>query len=188
MIFSSCKFYISAVEPLKEKNEVVFIGRSNVGKSSLINALCNQQGLAFVSKTPGHTKLLNYFVVNNEFYLVDAPGYGYRKLSKEKDTFDKLMDAYFKDNPFCKLVILLFDARRELSEEDIDFLDYLNELNIPSIIVYTKEDKLNQSMKQKAINNANKYFPDEKKYFVSSSKKKGIDVLRKVILEKLDVL
>lgn len=185
MIFSNVKFYTSSLEPLNDKNEVVFIGRSNVGKSSLINALCNQQGLAFVSKTPGHTKLLNYFLIDNSFYLVDAPGYGYRKLSREENSFDKMMDSYFRKNPYCKLVVLLFDARRELSEEDIDFINYLNELNIESIIVYTKEDKLNQSMKQLALNNANKYFKDEKKYFVSSTKKKGIEILRKIIEEKM---
>ena len=185
MIFSNCKFHTSSLIPLREKNEVVFIGRSNVGKSSLINALCNQQGLAFVSKTPGHTKLLNYFSIANEFYIVDSPGYGYRKLSAEKDTFDELMNQYFSNNPFCKLVVLLFDARRELTIEDIEFIKYLNKLNIDSIIVYTKEDKLNQSLKQKAINNANKYFPDEKKYFVSSSKKKGIEELRNVIISKI---
>lgn len=171
---------------MKEKKEVVFIGRSNVGKSSLINALCNRQGLAYVSKTPGHTKLLNYFSISDSFYLVDAPGYGYRKLSAEKDVFDSLMNGYFKNNPFCVLVVILYDARRDLSEEDIDFINYLDELNISSIIVYTKADKLNQSMMQKALNNANKYFPNEKKYFVSSTKKKGIEQLRSVIIDKIN--
>ncbi len=186
MIFSKVKFHISALEPLKEKEEVVFIGRSNVGKSSLINALANQQSLAFVSKTPGHTKLLNYFSVDDKFYLVDAPGYGYRKLSRKKDDFDILMDKYFTDNEFCKLVIFLLDARRELSYEDIDFINYLTELNISSLIVFTKMDKLNQSMKQKAINVSKKHFPNEKVMFVSSLNKKGIEQLQNEIISHID--
>ncbi len=187
MIFSNNKFYISSLIPLKEKKEVVFIGRSNVGKSSLINAICENQSLAFVSKTPGHTKLLNYFNIGDLFYLVDAPGYGYRKLSAEKDVFDDIMGNYFENNPYCKLVVLLYDARRELTKDDINFINYLDGLNLESIIVYTKVDKLNQSLKQKALNNSKKCFPNTKIYFVSSLNKKGINELRNVILQKLEI-
>ena len=94
MIFSSTRYYISAVEPLNTLNEVVFIGRSNVGKSSLINALCDHTGLAYVSKTPGQTKLVNYYLIDHKFYLVDAPGFGYRRLAYERDDFDRMMDEY----------------------------------------------------------------------------------------------
>ncbi len=186
MIFSNSKFYTSSLKPLNELDEVLFVGRSNVGKSSLINALCNKQGLAFVSKTPGHTKLLNYFNIADKFYLVDAPGYGYRKLSFEKDIFDDIMGEYFENNTHLKLVVLLFDARRELSIVDREFIAYLDSLNLPSLIVFTKEDKLNQSEKQKALNNANKYFKNEEKIFVSSSKKKNIDRLREIILKRIE--
>ena len=185
MIFSSAKYYISAVEPLNTLNEVVFIGRSNVGKSSLINAICDQKGLAYVSKTPGHTKLLNYFSVGNKFYLVDAPGYGYRKLAKSHDDFDELMDRYFTNNDKCKLVVFLLDARRELSPEDIDFILYLEEKQLESLVVFTKLDKINQSEKQKAINQAKKYFPNQRWLFVSSLSKRGIDTLRDIIVDKL---
>lgn len=183
MIFSSTKYYISAVEPLNTLNEVVFIGRSNVGKSSLINALCNHNGLAYVSKTPGHTKLLNYFSVGDKFYLVDAPGYGYRKLNRETSDFDIMMDKYFTNNDKCKLVVFLLDARRELSSEDIDFISFVEERNLKSLVVFTKMDKLNQSMKQKAINEAKKHFPNERWLFVSSLNKRGINELRTIIEE-----
>ncbi len=181
MIFSSTKYYISAVKPLNTLNEVVFVGRSNVGKSSLINALCEHNGLAYVSKTPGHTKLLNYFSVGDKFYLVDAPGYGYRKLNRETNDFDIMMDNYFSNNDKCKLVIFLLDARRELSPEDIDFISFVNERSLPSLVVFTKMDKLNQSMKQKAINEAKKHFPNERWLFVSSLNKRGIEDLRSII-------
>lgn len=187
MIFSNSKFLTSSFVPLNQLSEVVFIGRSNVGKSSLINALCNNQSLAFVSKTPGHTKMLNYFLIGNKFYFVDAPGYGFRKLHKTEDNFDVLMSDYFTKNTCLKLAILLLDARRELSSDDIEMLKYLKEFNIHSLIVFTKADKLNQSLRQKALNNAHNIFPNEEVYFVSSLNKKGIDKLQEAIIKSLNI-
>lgn len=189
MIFSKAHFYISSKKPLHKKKEVLFIGRSNVGKSSLINALCNHQGLAYVSKTPGHTKLLNYFQIDDEFYFVDAPGYGYRKLSKEDDDFDQMMDQYFKSVGFDhkRLAILLLDARRELNEDDIDMLIYLKKQKMRTLVIYTKDDKLNQSMRAKAKKQADSYFPNSEILFVSSTKKTGLEDIRKIILQEMEI-
>lgn len=185
--FRNTKFVKSASEAkecLFDKGHVIFIGRSNVGKSSLINALCDNKSLAFTSKQPGHTKLLNFFEVDNQFYLVDAPGYGYRKTGL-KDDFDKMMDSYFTDNRHLKLVIWLLDSRRELSKEDEDFYSFIDELNIPSIVVFTKSDKINQSEKAKAKNLANKSLSDFPSFFASVNDKKSLETIKSYISSKI---
>ncbi len=189
MIFSKAHFSLSAVKPLEKDKEVLFIGRSNVGKSSLINAICDHKGLAYVSKTPGHTRLLNYFEINPDFYLVDAPGYGYRKIAHFQDHFDSMMDSYFQKikEGQKRLVLLLFDARRDLSKEDWDMLEYLKNQRVKTLVIYTKEDKLNQSMRQKALQRMRTLFPDQEILFVSSLKKKGVDILRESILKEMDI-
>ena len=189
MIFSKATFFISSKTPLKKKKEVLFIGRSNVGKSSLINAICNHNGLAYVSKTPGHTRLLNYFKITDDFYFVDAPGYGYRKLAIKNDDFDIIMDQYFKSIAFDqkRLAILLLDARRELSRDDIDMLLYLKDKRMKTLVIYTKDDKLNQSMRYKALRHAEEIFPNLEILFVSSINKKGIEELRNFILRFMEI-
>lgn len=125
--------------------DIMFVGRSNVGKSSLINALCSRKDLAFTSSKPGHTRLLNYYNVDEKFYLVDAPGYGY--VSKgPKDAFAEMMEGYFATSK-PRLVIFLFDSRRTPQDDDVSFMKYLKEQNIPVLLVLTKADKLNQSEK-----------------------------------------
>ena len=125
--------------------DIMFVGRSNVGKSSLINALCSRKDLAFTSSKPGHTRLLNYYNVDDKFYLVDAPGYGY--VSKgPKDAFAEMMEGYFATSK-PRLVIFLFDSRRTPQDDDVSFMKYLKEQNIPVLLVLTKADKLNQSEK-----------------------------------------
>ncbi len=185
--FRNIKFIKSSInkeDALLDLPNVVFIGRSNVGKSTLINLIADNKGLAFVSKRPGQTKLLNYFNVDRKFYLVDAPGYGYRKTGK-KDDFDKMMDSYFNENESLKLVIWLLDSRRTLSKEDIDFYEFLKDLNVKSLLVFTKSDKLNQSEKSKVIKMAKENLSEFEYILTSSLNKRNIEDLRKKIEIKL---
>ncbi len=133
--------------PEKALPEVVFVGRSNVGKSTLLNSLVGRKSLAYTSSKPGYTKLLNYFEVDSKLYLVDAPGYGYTiSGGKHLDSFAKMMESYF-DNPNLKGVIFLVDSRHKLSNDDVDFFNFVKEKNIKFVLVATKADKLNQSEK-----------------------------------------
>ena len=133
--------------------QVCFVGRSNVGKSSLINMLCMQNTLARTSNTPGRTRLVNYFKVDGGFYLVDLPGYGYQKGSKsQSDDWDNMMDDYFVDNDKLKMVFLLMDIRRDVSELDFAMQSYLFDNDIPYKIVLTKADKLSNNEKFVRIN------------------------------------
>ncbi|MFA7067495.1 MAG: ribosome biogenesis GTP-binding protein YihA/YsxC [Acidaminococcaceae bacterium] len=125
--------------------DVMFVGRSNVGKSSLINALCNRKDLAYTSSKPGHTRLLNYYNIDNKFYLVDAPGYGY-VAKGPKDPFAEMMENYYAVSK-PRLVVMLFDSRRTPQEDDISFLKFLQANGIPVLLVLTKVDKLNQREK-----------------------------------------
>ena len=128
--------------------EVLIVGRSNVGKSSLINALCNKKNMAFTSRKPGHTKLLNYFNIDNSFYLVDAPGYGYAKTGIDLDkVFGDMMNDYLEDNDRLRLILFLLDSRRELNLDDSELIDYLLDKGYPFLLVTTKMDKLNQKEK-----------------------------------------
>lgn len=151
--FSKVEFIKSAPSykeaPFELKSEIIFVGKSNVGKSSLINALTKRRNLAHTSSKPGFTKLLNYYNVDNTFYLVDAPGYGYTiSGSKHLDNFAKMMESYF-DNPRLKGVIFLVDSRHDLTRDDEDFYHYIVDKHLPFVIVFTKVDKLNQSEKAK---------------------------------------
>ncbi len=129
------------------KPEVVFVGRSNVGKSTLLNKLCNNKNLAKVSSKPGKTTTINFFDAG-DIYLVDLPGYGFAKRSKsEKQGWSSLIDAYFSQGRNIQLVYVLLDIRHMPTELDIQMIDYLKELDIPYDIYFTKEDKLS---KQKA--------------------------------------
>ena len=169
--------------------EVIFIGRSNVGKSSLINALINRKNFAFTSKKPGYTKLLNYFVVDNSFYLVDAPGYGYAKTGKRMNKdFEVMMNDYFTDNKQLKMIFLLIDSRRELSVEDNEFLEFVKHYNLPLTLIFTKADKLNQSSRAKAVNMFRKIFDanETKVFFTSSLKKENITAVQNHIINAIN--
>ncbi|NLI94811.1 MAG: YihA family ribosome biogenesis GTP-binding protein [Erysipelotrichaceae bacterium] len=125
--------------------EFLFVGKSNVGKSSLLNSLCDNKNLAFTSSKPGHTTLLNYFNVDERFYLVDAPGYGYSARGKDALLhFGEMMESYFQNNPYLKGVLLLIDSRHKPSRDDKDFYEFLRYYNYPFALVMTKCDKLNQ--------------------------------------------
>ena len=159
--------------------EVLIVGKSNVGKSSLINTLCTKKALAFASSKPGHTRLLNYFNIDNAFYLVDAPGYGYAKGGVDLDRlFGTMMDEYFTDNDHLKLVLLLIDSRREFSENDIEILDYLKQNNIPYFIVITKVDKINQKGKSELNKRLAALGQVENIYLTSSLSDRTFDKLK----------
>ena len=170
-------------KPQVIKSEVLIVGKSNVGKSSLINALCNKKKMAFTSSKPGHTRLLNYYDIDNQFYLVDAPGYGYAKGGLDLDRlFAQMMESYFDNNKELKLVLILLDARRELSVDDQEIIDFVKESNVSYFIVVTKYDKVNQ--KEKAALNkhlASEGFNKEQVFFTSSLNNDGLNLLKKGI-------
>jgi GTP-binding protein len=126
--------------------EFAFIGRSNVGKSSLINMLCNQAGLAKVSSSPGHTRLINFFVVNEDWCLVDLPGYGYARAPKsERNRFNDFVADYLEFREGLTHVFVLIDSRHEPQKIDIDFVTWLVEKAVPFSLIFTKSDKLKPS-------------------------------------------
>jgi GTP-binding protein len=126
--------------------EVAFVGRSNVGKSSLLNTLVRRKSFARVSRTPGRTREINFFRINNSFVLVDLPGYGYARISKErKAEWRPMIDSYLSRTTQLRGIVQLLDIRREPSEDDRAMLDFLAELEVPTIVALTKADKLSKS-------------------------------------------
>jgi len=154
--------------------EFAFIGRSNVGKSSLINMLCARRKLAMTSSTPGKTRLVNHFLINREWYLVDLPGYGYAKMSKTgQQKLEQVIRNYINLSPDMVMLFVLIDSRREIGKVDMDFLIELGQSNIPFAIIFTKGDKLGPNALQAQVE-ANKqqilqYWEELPPVFVSSS-------------------
>ena len=172
--------------PLDEFPEVLIVGKSNVGKSSLINALCQRKALAFTSSKPGHTRLLNYYNIDNRFYLVDAPGYGYAKGGVDLDRlFGEMMEEYFTDNKYLKLVLLLIDSRREFSDNDTEILDYLVENKLPFFLVITKTDKINQKGKAQLMKRLKEKNVEKNVYFTSSLEPRSLELLRQGIEKQI---
>lgn len=132
--------------PPSELPEIAFAGRSNVGKSSLLNRLVRRRAFARVSRTPGRTREINFFRVNNEFVLADLPGYGYARVSREAQRdWRPLIEGYLRETDRLAGIIQLLDIRREPTEDDRSMLDFLAELEIPTIVVLTKSDKLSRA-------------------------------------------
>jgi GTP-binding protein len=149
MIVKDAQFVISNTDyrkcPEDGKPEYAFIGRSNVGKSSLINMLTNRKGLAMTSSKPGKTQLINHFIINNEWYLVDLPGYGYAQRGKEgREQIRKIIDSYILKRTQLTCLFLLLDCRHEPQKIDLDFLNWLGEESVPFAIVFTKTDKISK--------------------------------------------
>jgi len=165
--------------PQDQLPEVLIVGKSNVGKSSLINTLCQRKSLAYTSSKPGHTRLLNYYNIDNKFFLVDAPGYGYAKGGVDLDRlFGTMMDEYFTDNDYLKLVLLLIDSRREFGENDTEILNYLIESKIPYFVVITKTDKINQKGRSELNKRLKEMNVIENVYFTSSLSNRTLDKLK----------
>ena len=168
--------------------EVAFVGRSNVGKSSLINKVCNRKNLARTSSQPGKTVTVNFYNVN-DFHMVDLPGYGFAKVGdKDRKRWGKLIDGYFESDRDLRLVVQLLDCRHEPSKDDYTMLDYLTVREIPFIIALTKADKLNKTESEKVIakfeelcSNFNYY----KIVLTSSDKGTGIEELKDIFDEVL---
>ncbi|MBM6992704.1 MAG: YihA family ribosome biogenesis GTP-binding protein [Prevotella sp.] len=197
MNIKQAQFVISAPTvskcPADTKPEFAFIGRSNVGKSSLINMLCNHKGLAKTSATPGKTLLINHFIINNEWYLVDLPGYGYAKRSKTvQEKLDQMIRSYILQRQQLVNVFVLIDIRHEQQKVDREFVDWLGASGIPFSIVFTKADKLgiektrqNVDAWMKALLDTWESLPP---YFVTSSEKKSgrdevLDYIEQVLTE-----
>ncbi len=163
--------------PADSKPEFAFIGRSNVGKSSLINMLCNHKGLAKTSATPGKTLLINHFIINNEWYLVDLPGYGYAKRSKTViEKLDRMIRSYILQRQQLVNVFVLIDIRHEQQKVDREFVDWLGQSGIPFSIIFTKADKLGRV---KASENADRWmkslldtWESLPPFFITSAEKK----------------
>lgn len=181
MEIKKSEFTISAPRvsmcPKDNKAEYAFIGRSNVGKSSLINMLCNHKGLAKTSATPGKTLLINLFLVNREWYLVDLPGYGYAKRSKSvQDQLQRMISSYILQRQQLVNVFVLIDIRHDPQKIDREFIDWLGVSSVPFSIVFTKADKLglvkarqNAECWMESLRDTWETLPP---YFITSSEKK----------------
>lgn len=149
-------FYITAVSnaqyPKDNRPEIAFIGRSNVGKSTIINTLTNRKGLARVSSAPGKTRVINFFTINEDFYFVDLPGYGFAKVSKqEQQKWGQMIEKYLVSREQLKLIVLLLDVRRKPSEDDKTMYEWVKHYGVNFLIVCTKADKVSRSEMLKNI-------------------------------------
>ncbi len=147
MKINTAEFVVSNSEvakcPLERLPEYAFIGRSNVGKSSLINMLTNHKNLAKTSGKPGKTQLINHFKINSNWFLVDLPGYGYARVSKKtKDVFQQFITDYFEKREQLVCAFVLIDIRLEAQKIDLEFINYLGEIEVPFCIIFTKADKI----------------------------------------------
>lgn len=191
MEIKQAEFIISAVAaaqyPSDNRVEIAFVGRSNVGKSSLINTLTNRRKLVKVSGTPGKTRLVNFFLINNEFYFVDLPGYGYAKVSKvEKESWGKVIETYLTKREQLKKIVLLIDCRHKPSMDDINMYKWIKYYNYEAVVVATKIDKLTKNELQKnlkMIRETLELNPNDKLLTFSSLKKMGKEELLEVIAE-----
>ena len=185
MRIKQSEFIISAVRrnqyPTDNRVEIAFVGRSNVGKSSIINSITNRKKLAKVSSTPGKTRLVNFFLINNDFYLVDLPGYGYAKVSKsEKESWGKTIEMYLTGRDVLKRFVLLVDSRHKPTADDVMMYEWAKHFNYDVVVVATKSDKLKNSefkKNEKIIKDTLKLKDEDKFYFFSSLNKKGIETL-----------
>ena len=152
MKITKAEFITSSSEvsqcPPEQIPEYAFIGRSNVGKSSLINMLVDRKKLAKTSSTPGKTRLINHFKINHEWFLCDLPGYGYAKVSKkDRDTFSKMIEQYATKRTNLVCFFVLVDARHKPQQLDLDFIEWLGDSNLPFVIALTKIDKVSQTLR-----------------------------------------
>ena len=194
MVIKSAKYLISSPDfekcPKPDRPEYAFIGRSNVGKSSLINMLCNNEKLAKTSSAPGKTQMINHFIINSEWYLVDLPGYGFAKVSiSSRRRWEQMIENYLRKRENLSLVFVLIDARHSPQKIDIDFLNQLDKWQIPFALVFTKADKETQAIVAKNV----KLFLDRLRktwqflpqhFVTSNAKKMGKDKILALIGEK----
>ena len=195
MIIKTAKFFKSSGSisdcPKNNFPEFAFIGRSNVGKSSLINMLCNNKSLAHISSNPGKTQCINHYVINDNWFLVDLPGFGYAKVSKTKRAvFSKMIQDYLSKRETLLQIIVLVDSRIEPQEIDLAFIDWLGSKNLPFIIAFTKSDKAGSTKTEQNIGLFKQALAEswqELPYMIitSSEKKKGRDEMLGFIEETI---
>ncbi|MBI3883127.1 MAG: YihA family ribosome biogenesis GTP-binding protein [Sphingobacteriales bacterium] len=194
MQIKSAKYIISSPDfekcPNPDRKEYAFIGRSNVGKSSLINMLCNNEKLAKISSAPGKTQLINHFIINQEWYLVDLPGYGFAKVSqRSRRRWEQMIENYLRKRPNLTMVFVLIDSRHSPQKIDLDFLNQLDLWQVPFALIFTKSDKETQSVVAKNVKSfletLKKTWQFLPQHFVSSAVKHlGKDKILKLIDEK----
>ncbi len=192
MNIKSAKYVKSVIHkkeyPENEKIEFAFIGKSNVGKSSLINTLTNRKNLARTSKTPGRTQLINFFLINDSVYFVDLPGYGFAKVPVNiKKNWGNIIETYLASNR-SKVVFLLLDIRRIPSQDDINMLEWLEHYNIEYYIIFTKNDKVSNNERFRQLKEIKKklVFDNEDVFFHSSLKNTGTDKLLEFIERRIN--
>jgi len=168
--------------PNDHKPEIAFSGRSNVGKSTLINTLLNRKGIAKTSSTPGRTQAINFITVNDSFFFVDLPGYGYAKVpASVKKHWQHLIEGYLEDRPPLRLVILIIDSRRDPRDDEAAFVEWLDLHGIQSLIVLTKADKLKKNMKKKSFDTWRRFLDRDAIVLFSSMTGEGKDSIWKTI-------
>ncbi len=165
VIFQNAEFHKTVMRaqdiPKPVYPEVAFIGRSNVGKSSLINAILGKKNLARISSTPGKTRGINYYLVDQKFFFVDLPGYGFAKLSKtERLKWQELIETYLTQSKNLRLICLLMDSRHDLMDSDLEMAQWLQYHERPFCIILTKTDKLSKNALAKRVSQYKSYFPD----------------------------
>jgi len=187
MKISESSFHCSVFDYKKFKNsnlpEFVFAGKSNVGKSTLINTLVNKKKLAQISKSPGKTKTLNFYLINKKFYFVDLPGYGYAEVSEElRKKWKTMIENYLKNSKNIKIIFILIDIRRGLDNLDLELINFCNYYNFRIIIIFTKCDKISKSKINEQVKKIIEQLNNDKiKIIPFSSKTK----LNKIIILKL---
>lgn len=194
MIIKSSEFITSAVKnsqlPQCDQVEFLFCGRSNVGKSSFINMLCNRKSLARTSATPGKTQTLNVYEINNEFFFIDVPGYGYARVNKSlKESFGKMIEEYVTERENLKMTFLLVDFRHKPSEDDILMYQYLKYYNRRVTIIATKSDKVKNSERaknKKQIIEGLNIQDGDKLIVTSSEKREGLGLVLDVLDECME--
>jgi GTP-binding protein len=171
--------------PPPGKPEVAVVGRSNVGKSSLINALTGHDGLARTSRTPGRTRLVNWFEVNGDFMLVDLPGYGYAEVSRDmRESWRPLIEGYLSNRKSLTGVLLLIDVRRGPQDEELDFVPWLAAKEIPVVVALTKADKLPKNKRMLEVAKAKKTLGLKRDPFaVSASDGEGLEPLWRAVIK-----
>ena len=190
MKITSAEFVKSAYEPshwvTDGRPEIAFLGRSNVGKSSLINSLLNRKGLARTSNTPGRTQCINFFLINDSFYFVDLPGYGYARVSKTmRSEWQVMAESYLLNRPPLLLCIQLIDSRHPPTSLDIQLREWLSHNSMDRLIVATKIDKLSQKERSLSMTAVSKSFPGDSSITYSAKTGKGRDELLAEIANRL---
>jgi len=187
----SARFIKSAVQPddfpRDRRPEVVFCGRSNIGKSSLLNALTNTKGLARTSSTPGRTQTINFFLIDESIYFVDLPGYGYAKVARSaREAWGKSIERYLQDRQELKLTLLLVDCRIPPTEQDVMMKEWLDSRGIPSAVILTKTDKLSKNQLNQALRRSATLLNTKETIAFSAITGLGKDVVLSKIRDAID--